>query len=105
MMIDARASQQNGSWREQGRHARDTGSYVPAGRAAAQGITHAAAAQSRYASSLALLVFHQTAGLARAGRVERVLALFDVLNDAVLVDHEGGAVGESVLFVKHAVFF
>ena len=48
-------------------------------------------------------MLQHAASLARPCRVECVLALVDVLDDAILVDHEGGAVCKTVFLVQDAV--
>ena len=56
-------------------------------------------------TALCFPVLQQTAGRVRAARVDGRLPDFDVLDHAVLVDDESGAVRESLLFVQNSVVF
>src|SRR5215510_809383 len=50
-----------------------------------------------------LLLLQQSARLNRSTRVNRCIALFDVANDAFLIDHERGARSGARGFVENAV--
>jgi len=40
-----------------------------------------------------------------AGWIDRDVALVDVLNDSIFIDHERGAIAEALLFIEDAVIF
>jgi len=44
-------------------------------------------------------------GINNGGRIDRDVAFVDVLNEAFLVDHEGGPVAEALLFVEDTIIF
>ncbi len=48
-------------------------------------------------------MLEQSAGLVRAARVDRIFPFFDVLDDAVFVNHESRAVREPVFLVQNTV--
>lgn len=50
-------------------------------------------------------MLEQAASRLRSGRIDGLAVLVDVLDHTVLVNHEGGAVGEIVLLVQNAVVF
>ena len=52
-----------------------------------------------------LFLFQRHAHRHGARRIDRALALLDVLNNAPLVDHEGGAVRKLLLIIQDAILF
>jgi len=54
-------------------------------------------------SSLLFAVFEQTTRRAGAAGINRILARLDVLDHAVLVNHERGTVGETMFLIQNAV--
>jgi len=52
-----------------------------------------------------LPVLQHVTGINNGGRIDRDVAFVDVLNDAVLVDHEGGPIAEALFFVEDTIIF
>jgi len=50
-------------------------------------------------------VLQHVTGVNNGGRIDRDVSFVDVLNDAVLIDHEGGAIAEALLFVEDTIIF
>lgn len=50
-----------------------------------------------------LLMRQDVAGFGSATGVEGFLAFIDALNDPLLIDHEGGAIAEPLIFVKDSI--
>src|SRR5947207_7801874 len=52
-----------------------------------------------------LFVRKNVAGIFRGGWIDSDVALVDVLNDSVFIDHESCAIAEALLFIEDAVVF
>src|SRR5437763_5485581 len=52
-----------------------------------------------------LLLIKYTARFISTAWINRGVALLDVANDALLVHHESGAIGEALRFIENAVVF